>query len=309
MHGNKTPQLSYAGDVEGVARKALVNSIELMSGRRKLEQLYRAALDRLDRQPEVTFWEAALDVLQVNLDYNPARLAAIPRRGPLIFIANHPFGVLDGLAVCHLAAKARGDFRILLHRALCREERIAQHMLPIDFTDSPESVRLNIATKRKSLDFLRAGGAMVIFPAGGISTATKLFGGVTDLEWKLFTAKLIQLTEATVVPIYVHGQNGRLFQLVSHFSLTLRLSLIIREVKKRQAATIRASIGEPIPYEQMAELKSRRELMNHLRRVTYALGGMPDIRPASIGGMSDAPLWTIHHQSALATPLPTTGDD
>lgn len=296
MAVNETVQLSYASDVQGLARKALVNSIELLCGRRKLEQLYRMALAHLDRQSDITFWEAALNTLQVKLDYDQARMAAIPTTGPLIFIANHPFGVLDGLALCHLAAKTRGDFRILLHRTFCREERIAQYMLPIDFTDNAESIRINIATKRKALDLLRAGGTLVIFPAGGISTATKLFSDVTDLDWKLFSAKLIQLTEATVVPVYVHGQNGRLFQLVSHFSLTLRLSLIMHEVKKRQASTIRMAVGKPIRYEEMAAFKSRRELITYLRRVTYALGGVTDITPATLGGQSSAPIWSTSHK-------------
>ncbi|MEZ4657860.1 MAG: hypothetical protein R2911_09835 [Caldilineaceae bacterium] len=78
---------------------------------------------------------------------------------------------------------------------------------------------------------------MVIFPAGGISTSTGLIGPVTDLEWKLFFTKLIQMTEATVAPIYFYGHNSCLFQVISQFSETLRLSLIVRVSPQQKSAT------------------------------------------------------------------------
>jgi putative hemolysin len=122
----------------------------------------------------------------------------------------------------------------------------------------------------------------VIFPAGGISTALSPFGPVGDLEWKLSAAKLIHQTKATVVPIFVHGQNSRLFHLVSQFSLSLRLSLIIHELNKQIARTVRMSIGDPIAYEQLSGHKSRYALTNYLRQVTYALGGIVDPGVASL---------------------------
>lgn len=272
---NRKSQLSYVSEVESPAKKALVNSIELLSGRRRLEKLYHSALAGLDGQHYHSVWEAALAALQVRLEYDTERLAAIPRSGPLIFIANHPYGVLDGLALCYLASLTRGrDFRIMLISALCREERIADYVLPIDFSGTEEATRTNIATKHKAAELLRNGGALVIFPGGGISTAQGPFGQVIDLEWKLFTAKLVQTTHATVAPIFFHGQNGRLFQMVSQFSLTLRLALIIRELNHQVAQTLKITIGAPIRYEELAAISSRQALIEHLRRTTYALGGI-----------------------------------
>lgn len=263
-------KLTYASPTDRLLKKALIYSIEHLTGRRKLEKVYARILEDVNTQ--TTFWQAALNALQVKLAYDPARLAAIPQQGPIIFIANHPFGVLDGLAICHLAAQTRCDFRILINSALVREDRLAHYMLPIDFSETEEAVHTNIESKRKALETLRQGGAIIIFPAGGIATAKQPFGKATDLEWKLFTAKLIHMTKATVVPIYFHGQNSQLFQLVSQFSLTLRLSLIIREVNNKIAETLRINIGDPIPYAQLAEIKGRQALMKHLREVTYALG-------------------------------------
>jgi putative hemolysin len=264
-----TAKLSYASPDDPLLKRFIIQSIERLTGQRKLQHLYGELLDELEEKE--TFWQAALAQLQVKLDYDQAQLAKIPSSGPIILIANHPFGVLDGLAICQLAAGIRPQFKILIHSALCREERIAPYLLPIDFSETEAAIQINVNSKKQALEILRQEGAVVIFPAGGISTAKGPFGRVTDLEWKLFAAKLIQMTGATVVPIYFHGQNSRLFQLASQVSLTLRLSLIIHEVRNKMGTTLHLTIGDPIPYQQLAGIKKRKELIHYLRQVTYKL--------------------------------------
>lgn len=267
---SKPPKITYASPGDPPIKTALIRSIEWLTGQRKLEKLYTGLLNELV-DGEATFWKAALSQLQLSVEYDDMQLAKIPRRGPLVFVANHPFGVLDGLIICHIASITRRNFQILIHSALCKEERIASHMLPIDFSETKEAIRTNINTKKRAIQTLRQEGAIVIFPAGAIATSEGPFGKATDLEWKLFAAKLIQMTQATVVPIYFHGQNSRIFQVASQFSLTLRLSLIIREVKNKIGKTIRVSIGDPIPYQQISDIRQRKQLTRYLREVTYSL--------------------------------------
>lgn len=271
-------RLSYAGEADKPTKKALISAIEYATGRRKLEQLYARMVNT--HAGKHSFWEAALNALQIKLVYNRAPLAAVPATGPVVLIANHPYGVLDGLAMCLLASRLRPNFRNLLNATLCREERIAEHTLPIDFAVSVAATRTNIGSKRKAIEVLRAGGALVIFPAGAISTAISPLGQVTDMEWKLFTAKAIQASRATVLPVFFYGHNGRLFQIVSQFSQTLRSWLIIYEAIKRIAHPLHFQIGEPIPYSKLADFNSRQDLIDHLRQVTYALGGIPQPDPA-----------------------------
>jgi putative hemolysin len=274
----RRPKLSYAAEVDKLPKKVLIHAIEFATGRRKLEKIYAQVADA--QTSNQSFWEATLNALQVKLVYNREPLAALPASGPVILIANHPYGVLDGLTMCYLAAQIRPNFRILVNAALCREDRIAEYTLPIDFAATEAATRTNLDSKRKALEVLQAGGALVIFPAGAISTAISPFGQVTDMEWKLFAAKLIQASKATVLPVFFHGHNGRLFQMVSQFSLTLRLALIIHEVKKKMAHPLYMRIGLPIPYAQLAGIKSRKALIDHLRQVTYALGGIPQPDPS-----------------------------
>lgn len=278
------PKLTYAMPDDPLFKTLFIRSVERLGGVRKLEKLYARVLDQ--HESEDNFWKIALQELQIRLDYDESQLAKVPRNGPVIFIANHPFGLLDGLTLCYLASIARGDFRILLHATLCREKRIEPYVLPINFDETDEAVQTNIETKRQALELLRAGGTIVIFPGGGISTADGPFGPVTDLEWKLFVTKLIQMTAATVVPIYFHGHNSRIFQIVSQFSETLRLSLIVREVHNKIGETLQITIGDPIPYNQLAAIKKRRDLITHLRQTIYGLGGTPDIG-MRVGKVSD----------------------
>ena len=108
----------------------------------------------------------------------------------------------------------------------------------------------NLKSRAAARAQLERGGAVVVFPAGGVSTAPDRLGlrPAVDARWQPFVAQLIQRSKATVVPIWFGGQNGRLFQIASHVSQTLRLSLIFHEVKARIGAVLPVAVGAPIPF-------------------------------------------------------------
>lgn len=267
---NTRAKLTYASPEDPFPKQIFIRSVERLTGCRRLERIYDTVLDR--EADHRRLWAAALGELRVQADYDTAQLAKAPTTGPVVLIANHPYGVLDGLIACHLASMIRTDFKILIHQALCREPRVDRYMLPIDFAETEEAALTNIDSKRRAMATLNEGNAIVIFPAGGIATTVHgPFGKAVDLEWKLFVTKLIQMTQATVIPIYFHGQNSRVFQLASHMSLTLRLALIIHEVNRKAGKSIRVSIGDPILYQDLAGIRKRKELLSYLRESIYAL--------------------------------------
>ncbi|MEZ4701495.1 MAG: lysophospholipid acyltransferase family protein [Rhodothermales bacterium] len=262
-------RISYAAPEDPWPKRFAIRAIERLSGRPAIERRYRALRARLERPSD--FWQAALDALGVALRYDERRLAAVPADGPLVVVANHPLGVVDGLALCALGNRLRPRFQILTNRALCTDPMLDPYLLPVDFAETREATRTNIATKQAALETLSAGGALLIFPAGGIATATGWRGPVVDLPWKRFAARLIQASGATVVPIFFYGQNSRLFQLVSQFSLTLRLALILHEVRRHRGRPLRIAIGEPIPFHDLAHLQDRQALLDVLRQRVEAL--------------------------------------
>jgi putative hemolysin len=111
-----------------------------------------------------------------------------------------------------------------------------------------------------------------VFPAGGVSTTPSIWHKrATDAEWKNLTARLIVQSKASVVPVYFDGQNSWIFQLASHISLTLRLSLLFKEVRDRVGTTLRVRIGDVVPFGRLAALGDRAAIMQALRDMTYAL--------------------------------------
>ena len=147
-----------------------------------------------------------------------------------------------------LVSKVRSDFVVLTHVVLTRAPEAARFILPVDFSGTEEAERTNLASRAAARAQLDRGGAVVVFPAGAISTTPDKLGlePAVDGRWQPFVSQLLQRSKATVVPIWFGGQNSRLFQIASHFSVTLRLSLIFHEVKTRIGTSLPVVIGAPV---------------------------------------------------------------
>jgi putative hemolysin len=274
MRSPETENFSYATSEDPKLKRLVIRAVEAMTGQPYLKRLYE------DHQahpvPGESFWSAALRRLEVSVSYNEQALAKIPPTGPLVIVANHPFGVLDGLIISYLIDKVRQDFLVLTNAVLYQGDEIKSHLLPIDFAETKEALSTNLKSRSAAKEHLLGGGCLIIFPAGGASTTRKPWSRyATDLEWKNFSARLIVSAKCPVVPVFFAGQNSRLFQIASHISLTLRLSLFFKEVYDKIGSEIHLRVGDPIPYKALASL-DRNELMEYLRRKTYALAaGMP----------------------------------
>lgn len=266
---------SYATADDPRLKRLLIRAVERMTGQPYLKQLYDE--HRTAPLPGESFWQAAIRNLELKIDYNHDALMKLPKTGPLVIVANHPFGVLDGLIISYLASLVRDDFLVLTNSVLYQAEEVRAHLLPIDFAETKEALTTNLKTRAAAKKHLLGGGCLVIFPAGGASTVPKPWSKrAIDLEWKTFSASLIVGAKAPVAPIYFAGQNSRLFQIASHISMTFRLSLFFKEVYDKIGSEIQIRVGETIPYEELARL-DRKQLMEHLRKMTYALGeSVPD---------------------------------
>jgi putative hemolysin len=205
--------------------------------------------------------------------YDAEDLARVPKTGPLVIVSNHPYGVLDGIVISWLVEKVRPDFVVLTNAVLMRAHEVRDFILPIDFSGAEEALAMNLKTRSAARAQLERGGAVVVFPAGAVSTAPDRLGRLpaVDARWQPFVGQLIQRARATVVPIWFGGQNGRLFQIASHVSATLRLSLIFHEVKSRIGTVLPVAVGAPIPFDSISHIKDRHFLADDLRERTYAL--------------------------------------
>lgn len=258
---------TYAAPEDSAARRAVIRAIERATGQPHLKRLYDEFQDDLAAgRSDDDFFTAGVRKLELDLVYDEARLLAAPKTGPLVVIANHPFGVLDGIVICHLMLKLRRDFRILSNSALYRVPEIYDWLLPIDFNETPQALETNLKSRSEARRFLEQGGALIVFPAGGVATTQGAFSAkAVDAEWKPLTARLILQGKAPVLPVFFHGQNSRLFQIASQISMTLRLALIFREVHRRIGTRLSVKIGETIPFEKIAEIGDKKAIMAFLR--------------------------------------------
>ena len=257
------PTISYAQPDDPWLVKHFISSMEVVFGRRKIESVYR----KLKEGPFVIedFFQAAFAATGIQPCYDDAKLAAIPKTGPLVFVANHPFGVIDGMALCDMAIKARGEFRILINAMLCQDRDLAPYFLPIDFKPTKAALKNNINAKKVAQECLAKDIPIIIFPSGFVSTANKRgFGEVVDAPWTTFAAKLIRDAQATVVPVYFHGRNSRRFHLASHIAEPLRMALLLNEALKQFGKEIKADVGAPLPWSELSQFTTRQTLTDFL---------------------------------------------
>ena len=232
-----TQEISYAYSAQTFSGRTLIKILENVTGRVSLikrAQGYEKELEGGD-----SFWNVMFQKFGLSIEILDGAFSSIPKDGPLILIANHPFGILDGLILGYIMSKSRKDFKILAHKIFCKSEELNDVILPISFDYTKEASKLNIQTRRAALDFLTSGGAVGIFPGGTVSTSLTPFSKPMDPRWRSFTAKMITKSDALVVPIFFEGHNSLTFQLAYHINYNIRVGLLIRGFKKKIDSTVK----------------------------------------------------------------------
>lgn len=274
LGGATAREISYAHSARSLAGRAFIRSVENITGR---PRLIRMALGYdLEVDAGRDFWEVMAERYRLRTSVTEADLARIPRDGPLVAVANHPFGILDGLALGLILSRARGDFKIMAHKVFHKARDLERVILPLNWDETPEGVRQNLRTRQDALSLLAGGGCVGVFPGGAVSTSRTLRGRPMDPAWKTFTAKMIFRSRARVVPIHFDGGNSRLFQIASHLNGNLRRALLIAEFDRSVRREVNVTIGEPLPQAELDRHRGdARGLMAHLRLATYRLAPTP----------------------------------
>ncbi|WP_212524622.1 lysophospholipid acyltransferase family protein [Actibacterium sp. MT2.3-13A] len=273
-HHTATREISYAHSARSRGGRAVIRMMENATGR--LSLIRRASGYEREVAAGRDFWEVMVERYGLSLEVTGGSLSNIPAEGPVIVVANHPYGILDGLMMGHVLSRARGDFRILAHQVFRKAEELNRIILPVSFDETRAAQAVNLATRKAALDYLGQGGAVGIFPGGTVSTGARWFSPPMDPGWRNFTARMVAKSGAAVVPLFFEGHNSRLFQMASHLHQTLRLGLLIREFGARVDAPVRVAIGAPIaPGRIAAHARDPKAMMDFLRKATYELSPTP----------------------------------
>ena len=218
------------------------------------------------------FWKDALDVMGIELQTPQAQLDRIPKTGPVIVVANHPHGLVDGMVLAETIGRVRTDYKILTRSLLTGVNAIDQFMIPVPFPHEEDALQQNLEMRRKAMEHLKNAGVIVLFPSGVVATAETWFGPAIEQEWNPFTAKMIQRSGATVVPIFFPGRNSRAYQIANQISPTLRQGLLIYEVRHAHYKPQAPVVGEPFDPEEIKQWSSNpRGFVAWLREQTLAL--------------------------------------
>ena len=232
----------------------------------RFEQLYAPAPADPRRIAERT-----LARLNVQPQVSERDLALIPKRGPVVAVANHPFGLIEGLILAALLRQARSDVKLLANHLLAAAPGAAEQCIFVDPFGGDRAVRANHKGLKDAIAWLRHGGMLGVFPAGEVSHLNLKERAVIDPEWNRSIARLIRMTGATVLPIYFRGSNSALFQLLGFLHPRVRTALLPHEFFNKHDRSIEARIGSPIPAAKIRSYQDDVALIRYLRHRTYLL--------------------------------------
>jgi putative hemolysin len=231
----------------------------------------RAAYDSVKARGGDDFCKAALDCLDIEVAVANSDLARVPSEGPVIVVANHPFGGIEGLILGHLLRTVRPDVRLLANELLAQIPDMAPLCIFVDVLNTKKARRTNIRGLHQAIDWTKQGGCLAVFPGGEVSSWNMKARSVTDPPWRNHVASLIRRTGAQVVPVHFSGRNRALFHIAGLINQRLRTVLLPRELLSKQHQRIGMRIGSPIAPDQLKDFASNEALLTYLRGRTYAL--------------------------------------
>ncbi|MEM7724411.1 MAG: lysophospholipid acyltransferase family protein [Pseudomonadota bacterium] len=269
--------LTYANSFPNFWVRHTIKAIEWMTGKIKIIR----RVSEFEKIADVTgpaFWPATMKVMGIEIRTPVHQLQRIPETGPVVFVANHPHGLVDGMVLADLIGRRRGDYKILTRALLTGlDESASGYMIPVPFPHEEDAQGKMLKMRDAAMAHLDNKGLIALFPSGSVAASKTMFGPAVEGEWNVFTAKMIRKSGATIVPCFFTGSNSRWYQIANRISPILRQGLLIHEVAYSFDKPQAPIIGNPIPPDQWEErVKKPREFVAWLREQTLALRDDPD---------------------------------
>ena len=241
-------KITYAESWLPIHHRFLIHTVELLSARISLEKRYKNFISLCQDKRGTDLWKHALNSMGIQ---TPS-LDPIPKRAKskgVIIVANHPFGVVDGVFLSWFASTLDENFKVIAHGVLRQEPILADNILPIDFSNSKNAMRNNVVTRQTAIKILKNGGVVAIFPAGGVAWSRKKGLPIQEDDWKPMLGRLINDSNCDLIMTKFDGQNSKAFQLASRVHQTIKQSLYLYEIKK--------SLDKPMQFKVLKYLKSQ----------------------------------------------------
>lgn len=235
------------------------------------------------------WFDSVLKYINATYDSDVPADFEIPPAGPLIIVANHPFGILDPVILAHYVSKVRPDLRIMTNSMLTSLEDMRPFIIPVNPFGGKEATRSNLRAMKESIRLLKNGGALAIFPAGEVASY-KPGLGIEEPPWTNQLGSLVRRTQATVLPVYFPGRNSTLFHAAGLVHPRLRTSLLLREFCNARDSCVEMRVGNPIPYTKLKKFDDDEAMTKYLRIHTLVLAERRKVGNEDAGAESDSPL-------------------
>jgi putative hemolysin len=215
--------------------------------------------------------ENLLREMNVHPQVGAADLERVPGKGPVVVVANHPYGMLDGAVLAVVLARVRPDVKVMTNFLLEGVPELKQCCVFVDPIHITKSQERNRRALKQAVEWLQGGGMLAIFPAGEVSHWQVPQGAIVDPRWNDTAARLLRKTGAAALPVYFCGQNSLGFQCMGMLHPRLRLALLLQEFLQQQGSDVALRVGSAIPANAITGIGDDRVATEYLRWRTYLL--------------------------------------
>ncbi|UZP66325.1 lysophospholipid acyltransferase family protein [Desulfovibrio mangrovi] len=240
----------------------------------KLHRLFTLYGNMTQRACPLGFALEALDILNVSIRIKGEGFDSIPGTGPLVVVSNHPFGALEGLVLMASLLPVRPDMQFLANSLLGIIPELKSVIIDVNPFSTREARTRNIKGLRSAIGHVEAGNSLAVFPAGEVSHLQPAHRGIMDPLWNRNVARIIRKTGADVLPLYFHGRNSLMFNIMGLMHPLARTAMLPRELLKKQGSSVKVSVGKIIPSSLLNGqngLASEEDVTNYLRVRSYSL--------------------------------------
>jgi len=232
---------------------------------------FNAIYSRLPPCEPADFPRTYLEAMRVRVEYTGRPIDTIPESGPLVVVANHPFGLIEGFVLDAMLLSRRPDIAVMAVYLLAAIPELQNRWIFVDPLSNRGKRDFNVRAWRNSFQLLDRGGALAVFPSGRVARFHWRRLSIADPPWSPHIAALARRTDAPVLPVYIHGRNSWKFQLAGMLCPPLRYPSVIREFNNKRGCTLRATIGRLIQPDELSRFKTDDEAIGFLRRETERL--------------------------------------
>lgn len=269
-------------------------------GLKGLDDIYNSACQLQQQHPQgatcYTWFDSVVRAMKTEAEVHTTPDFEFPASGPLVVVANHPFGILDPVLLAQYIASQRPDLKVMTNSMLAAFPALRPHIIAVNPFGGEAAARSNVSAMKEAIKHLRSGGALAIFPAGEVA-GYKPGTGIAEPVWSNHVGSLVRRTQATVLPVFFPGRNSAAFHAAGLIHPRLRTGMLLREFCNKRGTSVEMRVANPIPYSRLRKFEDDEELTRYLRIHTFVLANRR--KSVSATGASAKQLAPSPHKSPL----------